>query len=120
MLYYEPLTFVDAVATCAGTTLLPGGRPGSLMMMENVAHMFQHAAIARSDIANVRRYLYRALCSAARMQSAGRQWGRHVFRYAEPVMPGNPHLCPRSSLAQAIIEGYGLTADPAQINCNLW
>ncbi|KAG2423525.1 hypothetical protein HXX76_015273 [Chlamydomonas incerta] len=72
VLYFEPMTFVDAVATCAGTGLLPGGRPGSLLLMEGLAHMFQHAAIARPDIAN------------------------------------------------AIIEGYGLIADPAQLNCNLW
>ncbi|KAG2431342.1 hypothetical protein HYH02_013332 [Chlamydomonas schloesseri] len=72
VLYYEPLTFVDAVATCAGTGLLPGGRPGSVLAFEALVHMFQHAAIARPDIAN------------------------------------------------AIIEGYGLTADPAQGNCNLW
>lgn len=53
VLHYEPLTFVDAVATCADDNLLPGGRPGSVLHFEALIPTFAHATTALPDIANV-------------------------------------------------------------------
>ncbi|KAG2423526.1 hypothetical protein HXX76_015274 [Chlamydomonas incerta] len=57
---------------CAGGSLLPDGRPGSILHFETIIPLFSHISIALPDIAN------------------------------------------------AIIEGYGLTSDPDQEGYNLW